>query len=184
MAGGSSVRDRARRLGVVHSHPTWLVARWLRALGEESTLSLLVCNNARPSYSLRANGAALAAADEEDGAADEQGAATPAARLLRRLRALEGVEATPSPLLPSDFVRVASGLQSVLRSGLVARGLCAVQDESTGLAVQLLDPRPGERLLDACAAPGNKTLLAAGRMLGQVRARTLVHLCACGAGDP
>lgn len=43
-----------------------------------------------------------------------------------------------------------------------------VQDESAGLVVLLLDPQPGERILDACAAPGGKALFAAARMRGQV----------------
>lgn len=42
-----------------------------------------------------------------------------------------------------------------------------VQDEAAGLVVALLDPQPGESILDACAAPGGKTLFAAARM-GQV----------------
>lgn len=43
-----------------------------------------------------------------------------------------------------------------------------VQDEAAGLVVALLDPRPGEAILDACAAPGGKALYAAARMQGQV----------------
>ena len=43
-----------------------------------------------------------------------------------------------------------------------------VQDESAGMVVALLDPQPGERVLDACAAPGGKALFAAARMQGQV----------------
>ena len=42
-----------------------------------------------------------------------------------------------------------------------------MQDEAAGLVVALLDPQPGEAILDACAAPGGKTLFAAARM-GQV----------------
>ena len=43
-----------------------------------------------------------------------------------------------------------------------------VQDEAAGLVVALLDSRPGEAILDACAAPGGKALYAAARMQGQV----------------
>lgn len=43
-----------------------------------------------------------------------------------------------------------------------------VQDESAGLVVSLLDCQPGERVLDACAAPGGKALFAAARMQGKV----------------
>src|SRR5262245_44019038 len=36
-------------------------------------------------------------------------------------------------------------------------GHCYIQDPSTAMACRLLDPKPGERILDACAAPGGKT---------------------------
>jgi 16S rRNA (cytosine967-C5)-methyltransferase len=39
----------------------------------------------------------------------------------------------------------------------IVSGLCYVQDPSTLMACELLAPRPGERVLDACAAPGGKT---------------------------
>jgi 16S rRNA methyltransferase RsmB/F len=51
-----------------------------------------------------------------------------------------------------------------------------VQDEAAGLVVALLDPQPGEAILDACAAPGGKTLFAAARM-GQVGLRPLGFAC-------
>ena len=58
-----------------------------------------------------------------------------------------------------------------------------MQDEAAGLVVALLDPQPGEAVLDACAAPGGKTLFAAARMNNQVRSRlpstrSVRHQCA------
>ena len=50
-----------------------------------------------------------------------------------------------------------------------------VQDESAGMIVALLDPQPGERVLDACAAPGGKALFAAARMQGRVSRCTVVR---------
>jgi 16S rRNA (cytosine967-C5)-methyltransferase len=47
-----------------------------------------------------------------------------------------------------------------------AEGAFAVQDPSTAAAVNLLDPRPGERILDACAAPGGKTVAVADVLAG------------------
>lgn len=46
-----------------------------------------------------------------------------------------------------------------------------MQDESAGLVVALLDPQPGEDVMDACAAPGGKALFAAARMGGRVGLR-------------
>ena len=50
-----------------------------------------------------------------------------------------------------------------------------VQDEAAGLVVALLDPQPGDNILDACAAPGGKTLFMAARMQGRVSWRVLLQ---------
>jgi 16S rRNA (cytosine967-C5)-methyltransferase len=64
----------------------------------------------------------------------------------------------------------------------ISAGRAYVQDPGTRLAVELLDPRPGETILDACAAPGGKALQIADAM----RTGRLVALDASGAeaGDP
>ncbi len=141
--------DPAEDLALRHSHPTWMVRRWLARFGPDETEALLAWNNARPVYGLRA--ATLKAS---------------VAAFRARLDAL-GVAWEPSLYL-DDFVRVRR-LQPVLRAGLLDEGCCAVQDESAGLVVRLLDPQPGETLLDACAAPGGKALYAAARMQNRGR---------------
>jgi 16S rRNA (cytosine967-C5)-methyltransferase len=45
----------------------------------------------------------------------------------------------------------------VFPAGAVRQGHCYIQDPSTEIACQILNPRPGEKILDACAAPGGKT---------------------------
>ena len=133
--------DRADDLAVRHSHPTWMVRRWLAAWGEEATARFLASNNEPPRYALRAAGGADA--------------------LVDRLAAL-GAEPERSRWL-DDFVTV-SRLQPVLRAGLLAGGACAVQDEAAGLVVRVLDPQTGEAVLDGAAAPGGKAVYAAQRM--------------------
>jgi len=60
-------------------------------------------------------------------------------------------ESRPLPDNP-NFVEIDS-----FPSDALERGHCYIQDPSTAIACQLLDPKPGERILDACAAPGGKT---------------------------
>jgi len=63
-----------------------------------------------------------------------------------------------------DFLRVIDGPHSVADTLENWLGLCYIQQASTGVAAPLLAPRPGERVLDLCAAPGGKTTHAADLM--------------------
>ncbi|SVB03543.1 uncharacterized protein METZ01_LOCUS156397 [marine metagenome] len=75
--------------------------------------------------------------------------------IAERLRAqgftLERVEGLP------DFLRVLGGPHSVADTVENWLGLFYVQQASTGVAAPALGARPGERILDLCAAPGGKT---------------------------
>lgn len=134
----------AERMAIRHSHPTWMVERWLERLGESETRDLLCWNNARPAFALRVN-------HERRDRTD----------LVKELEAAN-VSVDLSVHL-DDFIRVSS-MQNVVRAGILSRGEAAVQDEAAGLVVRVLDPEPGETLLDCCAAPGGKLCYAAARM--------------------
>jgi 16S rRNA (cytosine967-C5)-methyltransferase len=141
--------DRANDLAIRYSHPTWVVRRWLDRYGEEDTAELLEWNNRRPMYSVRANPQK-----------------TTIDAFTERLDELDAVW-VDSPYL-DDFVRM-KRLQPLIKEGLLDEGLCAVQDESAGLVVRLLDPQPGETIIDGCAGPGGKATYAAERMQGEGR---------------
>jgi len=136
--------DAAEDLAIRHSHPTWMVRRWLSRYGEADTAALLAWNNRRPMFGLRVNtrrttvGAVTDWLDAHD------------------------VTWTSSPYL-DDMLRV-KRLQAVVRDDLLDRGLVAVQDESAGLVVRCLDPQPDQTVLGLCAAPGGKAVYAAQRM--------------------
>ena len=76
------------------------------------------------------------------------------------------MQATPHPGLPSAAVVVPHGCHVDRLPGF-REGLFAVQDPATLEAVRLLDVRPGQRVLDACAAPGGKTVQIAARLEGE-----------------
>jgi len=68
------------------------------------------------------------------------------------------------PQLPGKPLENAPGfyqLEGPLPGPLLAAGAIYIQDPATRHAVELLDPQPGERILDACAAPGGKAFLIA-----------------------
>jgi 16S rRNA (cytosine967-C5)-methyltransferase len=111
------------------SHPAFLIERWTRRFGAEAAQQLCEWNNSPAPLYVRVN--TLRAAPQE----------------------LPGVAeiAEPSPLHPLAL-RVGQ-----LPRDWIERGLCYVQDPSTLIACDLLAPQPGQRVLDACAAPGGKT---------------------------
>jgi 16S rRNA (cytosine967-C5)-methyltransferase len=129
--------DAARQLGVRWSHPEWLVKKWLGYFGRTETEALLRANNEEAPLVLRANRLKV---DRET--------------LLRKLSAA-GIEAVPAPWSPQGIV-LKTGSPVAKLPGF-AEGLFQVQGEASQLVALLLDPKPGERILDACAAPGGKT---------------------------
>jgi 16S rRNA (cytosine967-C5)-methyltransferase len=89
-------------------------------------------------------------------------ATTPA--LARALKS-EGRETRPGRYFDECLEILTGGDVSNLDS--FTSGMMQIQDESTLLAVRLLDPRPGEHIVDMCAAPGGKTTYIADCMLGE-----------------
>ena len=120
-----------------YSHPVWLVRRWLKRFGVQRTLHLCRANNAIPPMTLRVN--ALVTTRE---------------RLLDVLRQ-EGVEAAPCAVSPQGVV-IRGTPPTATRA--FAQGWYYVQDEAAQLVGLAVAPRPGERVLDACAAPGGKSI--------------------------
>ncbi|OVA20119.1 Bacterial Fmu (Sun)/eukaryotic nucleolar NOL1/Nop2p [Macleaya cordata] len=142
-------RTRARALATLHSHPVWMVRRWIKYLGQEEAERLMMWNNSAPSFSLRANtGKGFTRAD-----------------LVMRLNMLKVPHELSMHL--DDFVRITTGMQIVIQAGLLKEGLCSVQDESAGMVVSVMDPQPGENIVDCCAAPGGKSLFMASRLSGR-----------------
>ena len=124
------------------SHPDWLLAE-LRAAWPDQADAIIAAGNARPPMTLRCR-------DPRDQA-------------LARL-AEAGLEARPGRLCET-----AIQLEHPVDVGAIPgfdQGAFSVQDEGAQLAAVLLDARPGDRVLDACAAPGGKTLHIAQRTPG------------------
>jgi 16S rRNA (cytosine967-C5)-methyltransferase len=118
------------------AHPAWLLAA-LRAAWPADWEAIAAANNAQPPLTLRVDlsRSSLAAYGE-------------------RLAA-EGLAATPLPWLPTALTLARP--VPVERLPGFADGMVSVQDAGAQLASRLLEVQPGERVLDACAAPGGKT---------------------------
>ena len=139
--------DDAEDLAIRYSHPTWMVRRWLDRFGLDETPDLLEWNNRRPMYSVRINPLRTNRDAVEDWLDEHD------------------IIFTGSPYLDTHL-RL-KRLQPLVQGDLLDDGHVAVQDESAGLVVQLLDPQPGDTIVDGCAAPGGKTMAMAARLDGE-----------------
>lgn len=129
--------DPVRRLAVEKSHPDVLVARWIRNFGAAAAERLLDANNRpKPLHLLAFR--------------DRGGREVLAEELIDA-----GLEVEPCRLSPVGLT-VREG--NPFATAAFARGAFYVQDEASQAAALLPPPRPGERVLDAAAAPGGKGL--------------------------
>ncbi len=124
------------------SHPTWLVQAWTQRWGEDAVQRLLEWNNSPAPTFVRIN--TLQARPE---------------KIVEKWRMEENVEYDFGrwDWIPENTAFKLKAHPPLERLETFRRGGFYVQDPSTLLAVRLLDPQPGDRILDACAAPGGKT---------------------------
>jgi 16S rRNA (cytosine967-C5)-methyltransferase len=130
----------ATYFAVVHSHPEWLVARWIARLGVDATETWLRFNNHHARLTLAPN------------------------RLRHtrdQLRARLEAEGIPSELTAIAPHGLLFNDSQVLSSSAFERGDVVVQDEASQVIPELVQASSGSRVLDACAAPGGKTLALA-----------------------
>ena len=131
--------ESTQRLGVLHSYPDWIIDVWRSMLPDDQVTALCEYFNQPPPLDLRINlqrqSLSAAIAILTDG----------------------GIEAAPVEGVPSAL-RLTSHVGAVTQLPGYAEGWWAVQDSSAQLVSYLLDPQPGEVIIDACAAPGGKSL--------------------------
>jgi 16S rRNA (cytosine967-C5)-methyltransferase len=129
------------RLSIQYSHPLALVKRLSEFLDEGSLEKLLSANNEIVPVTAQVN--TLKASSEA---------------VLTELSA-EGADVRMHPWL-SDCLQIhASG--SLESSAVFSTGLITIQDAAARLSVMTAEPREGQRVLDACSAPGGKAFMAA-----------------------
>ena len=129
--------DDPRGAAILHSHPQWLVEMWWKALGRDGTLALLAADNEPAEDAVRVN--TLTAAPGTIDLPGRRDAGIPEALVLERAFDVE-------------------------HSQLFRDGAITPQSRASMLVARTLDPQPGERVLDMCAAPGTKTTHAAALM--------------------
>ncbi len=142
-------------LSVKYSMPLWLVRTWCGQYGRERTEQMLSAMLAVHPVSIRFR---------TDMAQDERD------RCIEKLREA-GVSITKSTVLP--YVYTISDTDNLALLPGYAEGFFTVQDVSSALAVEAAGIQAGDFVVDLCAAPGGKSMLAAEKVTasGKVLAR-------------
>ena len=130
-------------LSVIHSHPVWLIERWIDRYGVDPAERWLKFNNRPPALCIAANRTL-----------------TSREQLGAELRG-EGVQTRPTQRAPHGL-HIVEG--NPLASRAFREGRCVVQDEASQLIPELIDERAGARVLDLCASPGGKTVALAAKV--------------------
>lgn len=130
-------------LSIVYSMPVWLVEKWISEFGEEVTEGILKAFLEISPVTIRIS----SSVSEEDRDA-----------LLAQMRE-KGIEVQKHPYLP--YAYTLTHLEGMYQVPGFSQGLVTVQDVSSMLAVEAAGITKGSLVLDVCAAPGGKTMLAA-----------------------
>lgn len=135
-------KDELEVLSIKYSHPIWLVKEFMSALGSaEAVRELLEADNEQPPIAIQVN--------------TNKKTVEQVADLLRA----EGVTVEAHPFVPGCLVLSCTG--NIERLTAFQDGLFYVQDCAARLAVTAAGLKPGQRVLDCCAAPGGKSFAAA-----------------------
>lgn len=142
--------DPLLNLAIRESFPDWIIQAWAAQLDLSETTALCQFFNQTPTIDLRVN--PLQASLEQ---------------VLTALASAK-MTATPIPQVPGG-IRLGPGLGAIAGLPGYEQGWWSVQDAAAQLVTHLLDPQPGETIIDACAAPGGKTTHIAELMQDQGR---------------
>ena len=136
--------DLAAYLSIRYSHPRWLVERLTAILGREETEAFLLADNTPVPTVVQRNSLKC---DREE---------------LIEYWDKEGIRAAPHPWAPDCWQLTGGGNLEDQRA--FQNGWFQIQDAAAKAAVLALGLKPGDRLLDVCAAPGGKSFAAAMEM--------------------
>ncbi|MDH4222137.1 MAG: 16S rRNA (cytosine(967)-C(5))-methyltransferase RsmB [candidate division Zixibacteria bacterium] len=132
----SMEEDKVKAIGTAYSFPDWIIEDWLKILSEKETIKLCETFNQKAKVSFRLNTLRI---DQKS---------------LERALDMKKIKYRKGNFLDNFYwMESKIDLENLF---LFQKGYVYPQDESAGFSVRMLAPRPGESILDMCAAPGGK----------------------------
>lgn len=149
------LEDKKEYLRIKYSHPEWMINRWLGEFGEEFTEDLCRANNTRPKLNIRIN--TLKIKREE----------------VKYILESKGYIVSNTNYASDGLI--IENPQGIVDTEEFKAGFFIIQDESSMLVSQILDPKEDSLVLDLCSAPGGKTTHIAQKMNnhGKILARDI-----------
>jgi 16S rRNA (cytosine967-C5)-methyltransferase len=138
--------DDIESIALRTSHPDWIVRMFVDAFGIADATATLELDNAAPPVTLRVN------------------RMTTSADALTAELVASGADVQPGTLVPGALLLRHTGDLAALAA--ISEGRATPQDQASQAIVEVVDPQPGERILDIASAPGGKATAAAERMAG------------------
>lgn len=130
-------KETALHISTIYSHPLYIVERWLKRFGFADTVKICQANNKIPPLVIRTNTLKISRSD------------------LKKILEKENIKVREG--IFTEEALYIKGLPNITKFPAYREGLFQIQDEASILVSHLLDPSPGESVIDVCSAPGGKT---------------------------
>ena len=129
---------QARYIAVFHSHPLWLVKKFMETFGAEKAQDLCAANNEIPPLTLRVNTLKVSR------------------NHLQEKLAAQGMPSVPTKFSPDGLI-LENNFEPLQKTGFFHEGYFRFQDEAAQLISFLVNPQNSQSVLDICAGTGGKT---------------------------
>ena len=143
-------QDPVKFISVFYSFPEWLIQRWLNRFGLDLCIRICQASNRKPNLTLRVNSLKISMPE------------------MKIFFSESGISFKEGQHIPSESIILQEFLD-IGQSAIYRNGLFSIQDESSSLASRLLNPSPGQTIIDMCSGPGGKTTHLAQLMQNQGR---------------
>ncbi len=131
-----TTKDKVEYISIKYSHPKWMVKRWINEFGEDFTEEICKKNNAYPELHIRVNTLKTNKNDLKK-------------KLSSKGLIVKNANYAYDSLIIENPVRITE--LDEFKSGLFI-----IQDQSSTMVGQIMNPIPGSKIIDLCSAPGGK----------------------------